>query len=343
MKWAVIVLVILGLVAAFSAALLVGALRITPATEGSSSSNLEVILAKTSLPAMTVITSEHITKDTASADALPEGYLTSPVHATGRVLAVPVVEGQVLTRACFVTDGSEAQLAAAIPYGMRAVTITLSGRGITGELLHPGCVVDVLASFSLRSQERNRGQALSTTLLNGIRVIAVKDATIVSQKDDKKSASGGRSTQNTNFTVTLMVDPRQAEALQLAMEYGRISLSLRNPLDEYPTDLDSTVLSEGRMAKSGIAMETTVLPSQLKKIFKGSERDNMRISTAGGANVDSPMETTSDQRWFDDVTGESQTYQSPRWIVTVIRAREVRDEELDIPESEQSSFANTKK
>ncbi len=39
-----------------------------------------------------------------------------------------------------------------------------------------------------------------------------------------------------NHCVTLLVDSKQAKALQLAMEQGTLSLALRNPLDPATTD-----------------------------------------------------------------------------------------------------------
>jgi pilus assembly protein CpaB len=330
MRWAVIVLVILGLLAAVSAMILVGVLRTdsSGSADRGSSSNVEVVLAKTSLPAMSVITSKAVTKDTALKDTLPDGYLSSPVQAIGRVLAVPVVEGQVLTGSCFVTEGSDAQLAAVIPHGMRAVTITLSDRGITGGLLYPGCVVDVLASFTLSSQDRGRGQALSTTLLHGIQVLAVRGTSVVSKKDSTKGALEEKTAAKTRMTVTLMLDPKQAEALQLAMGYGSISLALRNPLDRYPVDVDSTVLSGGRLAKLGSPLTTAVLAARRKTTLLGNTKDSAEESQ--GDNI--RIFTTRKEKGAGAAAEGYQTKPSPRWVVTVIRASEVRDYELDIPE-----------
>ena len=150
MKWGIIILLVFGVIAAASAALLVGSLR-TGSSDSSgknASSNIEVAIAKISMPAMTVITLDHITKEEMSKEELPEGPIMSPSQVIGKVLAVSVVEGQVLTDSCFVREGTGAHLASALPYGMRAVSVNLSSKSIPDELLlYPGCVVDVLASF----------------------------------------------------------------------------------------------------------------------------------------------------------------------------------------------------
>ena len=258
-----------------------------------------------------------------------------------------MVEGQVLTESCFVTEGSGAQLAAALPHGMRAVSITLSGRAVSGGLLYPGCVVDVLASFSLPSVDRDRGQAISTTLLHGIQVLAVEDATIVSKRDDKKKSTlKGNRTSSGRVTIALMVDPRQAEALQLARDYGKISLAMRNPLDRYPVDIDATVLSEGRLAKLGSLMTPAVLASQqqgdTEDSSEAAEEDRRRLLAAAGIDTYGQKEATRKAKRVEAefATGKDQTRTSPQWGVTVIRGRDVVEQELDISKSKGASWAD---
>jgi pilus assembly protein CpaB len=350
MKLAVIALIILGVLAAVSASILVSTLR----TESSGSadkatpSDVEVALAKRSLPAMSVITSDHVVKRTAPRDKLPEGQPSSPAQAIGRVLAVPVVEGQVLTESCFVTEGTGALVAAALPYGMRAVSVSLSNRSLSGGLLYPGCVVDVLASFKLRSSDRVRGQGISTTLLRGIQVLAVEEDSIVSRKEDKvEKGFGGRATSR-RVAVTLMVDPRQAEALQLASENGSISLAMRNPLDKGPVDIDATVLSQGRLANLGSLLTPAVFAAKTEtetvssvgqstsspyyNLMKQVERANVRTLAQ--------QRETKRGRFSEGISkgvylGEEYPEGlSPHRQVTVIRGREITEEQFAVQEQE---------
>ena len=185
MKLGIIVLLILGVVAAGSAALLVGTLGIHSKEQKKVDvSTVEVAKAKVNMPAMTVITKNHIETEAISKDKLPEGKVYSASQVVGKVLAVSVVEGQVLTDACFVTEGTGAHLASALPYGMRAVSLTLSSKAIPDELLlYPGCVVDVLVSFKLNSSDRNMGSAISTTMLREVQVLAVEGNSVVTKQD----------------------------------------------------------------------------------------------------------------------------------------------------------------
>lgn len=347
MKWSVVVLIIFGLMAALAAAILIGTWRATSADSqnGKLSADTQVILANASLPAMSVVTSKDIIEKTIPKANLAEGYLSNPVQAIGNVLAVSVVEGQVLTKSCFVTDGSLPQLAAAIPRGMRAISIMLSNRAITGGLLYPGCVVDILASFRLPSKDRRRGQAISTTLLQGIHVLAVENVSVVSNEKDKKEYMNSKDRSGKKLMLTLMVNPEQAEALQLAREYGSVSVAMRNPLDRHLIDSDTTVLSGGQLAKFGSILAPAVLTAQQKEdlLEEGREpkKEDENKDFAGeqvprwGVIVKrKPKEEDENE----DFAGE----QAPRWGVVVIRGQDVRTHQLDMPGNSINSRTGTK-
>ncbi|MBN1787403.1 MAG: Flp pilus assembly protein CpaB [Sedimentisphaerales bacterium] len=322
MKWSIVFLVALGLFAAISASVLVGALRGLPASASASdsSSKDEVIVAAKPLIAMSAIGPNDISIQNVSKDNLPEGYFSEPVEVIGRILAVSVAQDQILTQTCLVKEGDRARLAAAIPHGMRAITMNFPNTSTTGGLLYPGCIVDILASFRLPSKNRGKGKAISTTLLQGIQVLAVENSSIVSKDDegekDKEEASysgpGGK-----KLVVTLMVNSRQAEALQLAREYGTVSIVMRNPLDKSPVNSDSTVLNEGKLAKSGSALTPAGLTQDgkidlLRKVGEHSAQNNL----------------------LDELDENSEHLPPEMWNVTVIRGKEVEVQKVDSPDEE---------
>ena len=194
---------------------------------------VQVAVAKKSLPARTVITPEHITPQqvTKYEHRWGQGSVLTlnPSQAIGRVLTVPVAEGQILTESYFIAEGSGAQRLPAIAEGMRAYTIILNSRSLPDPfLLYPGSMVDVLFSPKM-SRGGVSGEVKTVKLLQGIQVLAVDGKSVVSTpgqgQEAKTSRSGG------NRQVTLLVDQKQAEALQLALDNGNISLTVRNPLD----------------------------------------------------------------------------------------------------------------
>jgi Flp pilus assembly protein CpaB len=342
MKWGIVILLILGAVAAACAALLVGAMGAgSSASAAKNAPGIEVVVAAKSLPAMTVVTLEHFTKQAVARNELPQGQqLVSPIRVVGRILAVPVVEGQVLTESCFVPEGSGAQLAAALPEGMRAFTVNLSSRALPDEfLLYPGCVVDVLVSFKLSSSARSEGQAISTTMLRGIQVLAVSGQSVVSNGEEEQNSQKTRTTSR-GLQVTLLVDSKQAEALQLAADNGSsISLAIRNPLDKSQVHMEGTVLSQGRLANLGSLLTSAVLgPSEKQEVLL-QKQPVLSLPQQAQADNTSVVDVPAPAPKPQPVEGY-QARQYPRWGVTVIRGRETTTEELAVAGSEASAGAN---
>lgn len=189
---------------------------------------VEVAMMKKSIPAGMVITLEHINKEIINRDELPKEKIISPIQTIGRILSIPVVEGQVLTESCFASQRIGPLPNWHVPDGMQAFVVPVFSKVMPDRaLLYPGCIVDVQVAYRLSGRE-SEGQALSVTMLRGIQVLAVSGDSVISNPEGgtkKSNSTRGR-------LVTLLVSPRQAEALELAVQKGSISLTLRNPLDK---------------------------------------------------------------------------------------------------------------
>ncbi|HYP12800.1 MAG TPA: Flp pilus assembly protein CpaB [Bryobacteraceae bacterium] len=124
----------------------------------------------------------------------------------------PVLEGRLALR------GSGLGLAPIIPVGMRAVSVRVTDvAGVAGFVL-PGLRVDVLVT----GQPPGGQGAMTSTCLQNILVLSAGQTI---QPDARGQAI------NTP-TVTLLVNPEQAETLTLAGNEGRIQLVLRNSSDQ---------------------------------------------------------------------------------------------------------------
>ena len=99
-----------------------------------------------------------------------------------------------------------------------------------------------------------------------------------------KTRSGG-------LTVTLMVDTKQAEALQLASMNGEISVTLRNPLDNLALSEDATVLNRGKLGRLGSLMGTTVKSDPSDQV---STSDQPPSSLLGGGGQRAESESSSE-------------------------------------------------
>jgi hypothetical protein len=118
-----------------------------------------------------------------------------------------------------------------------------------------------------------------------------------------------------------MVDTRQAEALQLAMDSGKISLAMRNPLDQKTVDTEGMVLSQGRLAKLGELLAPSV--------YVNSAPDSNGV-TDPAADAVAAKNAERLNRLFGGGAGG----RGSQWQMTVIRGREVREEATGLPATE---------
>ena len=270
MKWPVIALFVISLVAALAATLLVGALRADQGNKSNLRLNLNpevtFVVAAQNLPAYSVITASSLTTQKLAKDRAPAKGIADPAPVIGKVLAVPLIAGQALTLTDLVPEGSGAQLAAILPKGKRAVAISLSDYAGLDGILYPGCMVDVLASFK-DFRGATTQSPLSITLLEGVQVLGVERLTLITAEKGgaaKDAAAESHAVNNRARQVTLLVDPEQNKALQLAQDMGTLSLALRNPADVIRLDslpLRFADLAENKALQSALTRVTLPTPA----------------------------------------------------------------------------------
>lgn len=339
MKFSIIILFVLGLIAAASAAVLMGVINIGTTASGNTSAN-EVAMVNVPLPAMTVIEQEHISTENVSKDELPKGILVNSTSVIGRVLARPVYEGQILTESCFVPADSASQLLAMIPPGKRMVTVPVSSKSMPERaFLRPGCIVDVVAVYRLSGQD-----SVSNTMLRGIQVLAVDGETVLSVINEKEEENK-TSRSNRDSSVTLLVDTKQAEGLLLAVQNGIISLSVRNPLDknnEFETE--GTKLDKDRLGQLGETMDPALLNKENESDLLPEEPN--QSGQAGTSN--NQQQQGADTAETGTVVSQQQKNQTvkPRkkvtWSVEQMRGSKTDVKEFDATETESGKITPKK-
>src|SRR5271170_518024 len=152
------------------------------------------------------------------ADAFPKGAFAKVEDVLDRpvisnvLLDEPILEGRLAAK------GSGLGLAPTIPVGLRAVTVRVNDvAGVAGFVL-PGMKVDVLVT----GHPPNAEGTMTTTCLQNILVLSAGQTMTPDSRGETIQAP----------TVTLLVDPEQAETLTLANSEGRIQLVLRNSSDQ---------------------------------------------------------------------------------------------------------------
>ena len=335
MKWGIVILLLLGLVAAGSAAVLMGTLRVRPRAAQQESEKVEVAMAKRSLNAGTIITVDLINTEEVARDELPPGQLVTSLQATGRVLGLPVVEGQVLTEACLVPEGTGAILASQIPEGMRAFSVPITSRARPDQiLLYPGCVVDVLVEYKLNRNAE--GEAYCNAMFRGIRVLAISGDSVL-KNPDAEDGDNKRNSNRGGMIVSLLVEPKQVEALQLAVENGSITMSLRNPLDKKNIPSEGLVLDRNSFVKSGSRVPSTVRPESANGYDLFSEWIDANEPLGQGLMADNPVQDNIFNR-PERITPRMK----PRWQVETILGREKKLDEFENPEIEAEKTAQEK-
>jgi len=294
MKWSLVGLVLAGvLVAIFSAVLVAfwraGARQAQPVPPAPPA---QVVLAAKDMPAVSVVDTDCVVVASVPIDQVPGNYLSDPVQVVGNVLCTPMVKGQIFTQACFAAPGTGVQLASSLPKGMRAVSISLPDDASLRGLLYPGSVVDVLVSFRGSQGGGSSQGPLSTTLLQGIQVLAVENYTGTPASDAEDSARRLQRLSGRPM-VTFMMEPDQAKAFKLAAEHGTVSLALRNPLDVSP-DSKGPAFLRHLAGDVGVAEE----PQEVQAGPSGNELAQEEV-------VPVPADATQEQ--------------APQWSIVIIR------------------------
>jgi pilus assembly protein CpaB len=275
MRMAVLGLIFLGIVAAACAALLMASWTSgTAASKTGESPPVDILVAAKALSPLTILESDFIVKKQVLKKEAPQKYFSNAVQVVGKMLIVPMAEGQVLTPECFGERDSGAKFAATIPEGMVAVSIPLKSNSSLEGLLYPGCLVDVMVTLSLEEGK----EAVTNTFLQAVRVLAVDQNTVTSTEPEATRNSNVKQHGEARM-VTLMLTPKQAKLLQLATERGSVSLALRNPDKPIAPDSESVSLSE----LMGIRPKRIngAPSSQPALVFPTAEKWNMELIQGG--------------------------------------------------------------
>jgi pilus assembly protein CpaB len=323
MKLAVAGLCLLGLIAAACAAVLVNGLRgstvlVVPGKEKVEDKvDVGVLYVTRPVAAMTVVDGSMVTTKIMPRKDAPAGYLTSSIEVVGKVISTPLVAGQPFTKSCFADLSGPRQLAAVIPKGKRAVGISVTDYAGLEGLIYPGSMVDVMVSFKAADggTPQTHRDAITTTLLENIQVLAFDQQTVVSPgkvMGEEGYRSGGAR------RVTLLVDTKQAKAVEIGMEQGVLSLALRNPLDGGDADKESVSVHSIMGDEPPIGLR--VPPAELNKAWEAT------LKTVMGTFGKSEADKQSTTRPAIEVV-------APHWDTTILHGTQVETRSFPLPAS----------
>jgi pilus assembly protein CpaB len=177
----------------------------------------QVLIASADIPAREKITDTMFHTEMRPALALQPGAISDPAKAVGSLALVTIPAGSQITASQIGTNAALA-LPVRLNPGMRAVSIPIDQvKGVSG-LVQPGDRVDVIAIPPKTGDVPPK----AVTILRGIRVLAVGNSL------EYPSATPSPAMQSAG-TVTLEVNPKQADMLAWADADANLRLALRSP------------------------------------------------------------------------------------------------------------------
>ena len=165
------------------------------------------------------LTADLLSMGPIASEVPPAGAFTDVAQVVGRVANTPMFNGQPVLEDLLSPRGAGTGLQALLPKGMRAITVAVDETSGLAGLLLPGSRVDVVSTLGGTSKD----ETIAATIVQDVLVQAVGQRLAVQGPADK---DGGPAR-----TVTLVVSPRDAEAIELASSMGRTRLVLRGNND----------------------------------------------------------------------------------------------------------------
>lgn len=242
-----IVLIAFALLAALGTALLVRNFTeaqrgqaVAEAVPSSRAETAQVLVAARELPAGTLLRPGDLDWQPWPREAVAEPYLVAGEAGVedflGAVVRQRIAAREPITQTRVVRPDDGSFLAAILTPGMRAISVPVNATSGIAGFVFPGDRVDLILTHTVQREagDGERPVRASETVLEDVRVLAV---------DQRIDDEGGSPV--VAKTATLEVSPKQAEAVAILTEMGRLSLSLRS------LARDGAALAEGDAAPEG--------------------------------------------------------------------------------------------
>ena len=187
---------------------------VTPQLEKQAS----VVVAARDMAVGTLLKAADLKRVNYPEKSIPKGIISDPNNAVNRVLMVPVANNEPVLTSKLSSATTVEGMASTIEPGYRAVSVQITDASGVAGMVQPNAHVDVLFT-----RPGTMAEAVSTTILENVKVLSTGRQIATGQTVDPRAPRSP--------VVTLLLTPPDAQKLELAKNQGKISLSLRNPLD----------------------------------------------------------------------------------------------------------------
>jgi pilus assembly protein CpaB len=178
----------------------------------------QVVVAYNTIPANVKITTDMVKLKSVPADTVHPEAITSLDEVVGAVSKDAIIKDEQILSPRIAGNGAGENLSYRIPQNMRAITIPdTETSGVAGNII-VGDKIDILVTYE---DLKTNPDPVTITQLQNIEVLSLG---VQNQTDQEKKSAIPSS-------ITLLVNPSQAEALAYATIKGTIHITLRNPAD----------------------------------------------------------------------------------------------------------------
>ena len=258
--------------------------------------SIQVVVAATDLSVGVTLAPKDVTYLDWYSDALPSGAFTKTDAVVGHPLLYPMAAREPILQQDLGVEGAGIGLAGKIPEGMRAVSVPINDSSGVAGLIQPNSRVDVMFT-----RPGSMAEAVTSVILQNIKVLAIGRITAVGQTIDPKAPKMP--------VATLLMTPEDAQKLELAKNEGKVSLTLRNPLDQ-------TSIPDLQPVNSDVL--DPVISARMARARRG-RTTNIRGKVP---NLDDPrvwQELTGEKKLKDEEAPKKIEPQKPRLVVDVFR------------------------
>lgn len=198
-----------------------------------------------------VIAREDVTT-TSIVGTVPSGVRTAIGDVVGKVAVADILPQQLLLDSTMSADPAKAGLAALVPAGYRAISITTNDEIAVSQFVRPGDKVDIqlVLPDSVMSKQGAGGRAQTDqgearTVLQDVLVLSVGTTLGDPALAQAATEDTGRRSEPSR-TISLAMTPDQLSKFTLARSLGSFYLSLRSPDDLQLIDDNTAKLSDIR-------------------------------------------------------------------------------------------------
>jgi pilus assembly protein CpaB len=223
-----------------------------------------VVVAKEAVAPTSLLNAEQLKTEVWHQEKPPPGSFANPEQAAGRVTAVAILPGDLITESKLAPQGTVPGITALLSPNRRAMTVKVDEASGVAGFLTPGNRVDVVVTVDKGAYNKD---PIAKLLFQNLKVLGTGQK-LESRPGDKPQIVP---------TVTLEVTPEIGERLALASQEGRISLVLRGQGDQQlvetlGTDASSLFGKPGKAIPPAPAAATVSPPARKVELIRGLER-----------------------------------------------------------------------